>query len=527
MIARSQGVPLFSVIIATYLRGEDIAPTLASVARQSLDDFEVIVVSDGPPAPGLAETVARFDDRFALVSLPERTRSQSAPNTHGWQIASGANIAYLGHDDVWHPDHLLELARVLDDEGVAFAVSGCLYLGPGGAEDAGTWVTGVFAERSSEVGALHFFPPSSIAHRRSLPASVAWSAPATSSLPVDSAFELSAVAAGCVFASTEAITVVKFASAIRYLSYLDVESHEQEEMLELMSRPGDLDAFIAEHVELAKRTGGYLAIRHAQEHEYAPGQLLSRNEGARGIVLSAVQSIPGSVWIPPGDDWRGFDWHGLEMRGSVAIRWSGPSARPRLAVPFTDDEPVHVAVHLAAVPADETLRTLAVRLNRQPVDFSLDLETGDGGAAIRFTAVMPAARPAVIEFDAAPSVESGAARDGCGIALRGIELETAAARRSRYREGETPGPSAAYALVQRDEATADAEGARREAAGLRQELAALSLELQATSSSLVAERNRSAALMASTSWRVSAPLRAVSSAVNSVLGGALRRRRPE
>ena len=85
--------PTFSVVIATFDRGALIESTLESVARQMLDDFEVLVVSDGPPASQLVETVAQFDARFRLLVLDERAGSQYAANNFGWSEATGRYIA--------------------------------------------------------------------------------------------------------------------------------------------------------------------------------------------------------------------------------------------------------------------------------------------------------------------------------------------------------------------------------------------------------------------------------------------------
>ncbi len=195
----SAGTPDFTVIVATYGRGALIAPTLESIARQSLGRFEVLVVSDGPAEPGLAECFGTLDPRFRLVVSPSRTGSQSGPNNLGWSIARGRYVAYLGHDDIWHPDHLLRLAETLEAvPGASFAVAGCLYLGPEGTWDELTWVTGMFDAGDSTAPGTHFFPPSSVAHHRDLPVEVPrWPRAEAISRPVDGQFMIDAFEHGC------------------------------------------------------------------------------------------------------------------------------------------------------------------------------------------------------------------------------------------------------------------------------------------------------------------------------------------
>ena len=117
--------------------------TLESVARQTVDNIEVLVVSDGPAAPGLAATSHVSEDGFSLVECADRCGSQWAPNNYGWLVATGRFIAYLGHDDIWLPGHLAALHDAFEAHPRAdFAASGCIHFGPPGSGDGYSWVTG-------------------------------------------------------------------------------------------------------------------------------------------------------------------------------------------------------------------------------------------------------------------------------------------------------------------------------------------------------------------------------------------------
>ena len=149
----------------TYARGEHIRPTIESVLRQTYSDFELIVVGDGC-ADDTAEVVGSFTSRrVSWYNLEQNTGSQSFPNNVGIAKSAGNWIAYIGHDDIWSPNHLAVLRDVIDaDSDLDFIASGCIYYGP---KDSGVYfVTGMF--NSDRAQFEHFFPPSSLAHRREI-----------------------------------------------------------------------------------------------------------------------------------------------------------------------------------------------------------------------------------------------------------------------------------------------------------------------------------------------------------------------
>ena len=155
--------PFFSIVLATYNRGRHIEPTIASVLRQTFDDFELIVVGDGC-ADDTEQAVTSFrSERISWRNLETNGGSQSFPNNAGIRSARGRWIAYIGHDDIWAPDHLACLRETIArGEATDFAVSGAIYHGPAGS--GVHYVTGMF-ERSA-AALQHFFPPSSLAHLR-------------------------------------------------------------------------------------------------------------------------------------------------------------------------------------------------------------------------------------------------------------------------------------------------------------------------------------------------------------------------
>ena len=51
------------------------------------------------------------------TNLPENAGTQSAPNNAGLDLARGKYVAYLGHDDLWHPWHLAAIVGALERTG--------------------------------------------------------------------------------------------------------------------------------------------------------------------------------------------------------------------------------------------------------------------------------------------------------------------------------------------------------------------------------------------------------------------------
>jgi glycosyltransferase involved in cell wall biosynthesis len=98
--------PIVSVVIATYNWSSVLRFAIASVLAQSFRDFELLVVGDC--CSDDSETVVRSfnDNRVSWHNLEENYGNQFGPNNQGLALACGRYIAYLGHDDLWHPDHL-------------------------------------------------------------------------------------------------------------------------------------------------------------------------------------------------------------------------------------------------------------------------------------------------------------------------------------------------------------------------------------------------------------------------------------
>jgi glycosyltransferase involved in cell wall biosynthesis len=100
--------PLFSVVIPTHNRVIKLQRALRSVAAQSLEDYEVIVVDDGSSddTPAYLESI-RSERCITLRSSPNR--GVSASRNRGVSSAHGEFVVFLDDDDELRPGALAAL----------------------------------------------------------------------------------------------------------------------------------------------------------------------------------------------------------------------------------------------------------------------------------------------------------------------------------------------------------------------------------------------------------------------------------
>lgn len=113
--------PLVSIVMATYHWPEALSCSIPSVLNQTWSHWELLVVGDG--CTDESEQVVRSfaDPRIRWLNRESNSGSQGAPNNLGIAEAHGELIAYLGHDDIWSPDHLQSLVEGYDGSACYFA----------------------------------------------------------------------------------------------------------------------------------------------------------------------------------------------------------------------------------------------------------------------------------------------------------------------------------------------------------------------------------------------------------------------
>jgi glycosyltransferase involved in cell wall biosynthesis len=97
-----------SVIIPVYNGAKYLSATLESVRAQTHDDLELIVVDDGSSDHSV--DVARA---YEAIIVRQHQQGPGAARNLGVKHATGAHIAFLDQDDLWHPDKLRLQLEVL------------------------------------------------------------------------------------------------------------------------------------------------------------------------------------------------------------------------------------------------------------------------------------------------------------------------------------------------------------------------------------------------------------------------------
>ncbi|TXD83340.1 glycosyltransferase family 2 protein [Subsaximicrobium wynnwilliamsii] len=102
--------PLFSIVIPLYNKANEISQTLESVFKQTLKEFEIIIVNDGSTDNSLLE-VQKFEDKRISIFTTENKGVSHARN-FGIEKAKAPLIAFLDADDLWYPHHLENLKQL-------------------------------------------------------------------------------------------------------------------------------------------------------------------------------------------------------------------------------------------------------------------------------------------------------------------------------------------------------------------------------------------------------------------------------
>ncbi len=113
--------PKFSVIVSSHNYQHLIAQTLDSLLAQTYRNFEIIVVDDGSTDRSV-EVVQRYvhnhPRRVSLFQHPGgANRGLAATLRLGAEKAAGDYIAFCEADDLWTPDHLETVVRLIRDHG--------------------------------------------------------------------------------------------------------------------------------------------------------------------------------------------------------------------------------------------------------------------------------------------------------------------------------------------------------------------------------------------------------------------------
>lgn len=128
--------PLISVIIPCYKHEKFVERCLNSVAAQTYDNIEVIIVDDCSPDNSVKKIeqvinskswIAKFDNRTKFYPFNQNQGAHNAIN-HGIKQSTGELIAILNSDDLYHQDRLSRIVEVMQNQDHQFVFSRVQYI---------------------------------------------------------------------------------------------------------------------------------------------------------------------------------------------------------------------------------------------------------------------------------------------------------------------------------------------------------------------------------------------------------------
>lgn len=294
----SETTPLVSVIIATYNWSSVLHYALASAQRQTFANFELLVIGDGCTDDSAAVVESFHDPRFRWTNLPRNSGHQSAANNEGLALARGKWVAYLGHDDLWLPNHLELLLRAVDPAEGDVAFSLTMVIGAPGCD--GRRLFGAF-ERGEYTRGAHL-PPSALLHRKSLIAGCGnWPDYRSTSGSPETDLLTRFFDDGAKFVGLSEVTVFKFPSSWRPSSYQTKSCDEQAHFFERMQHQPNF--LLSELTELA--LAQELLRPHTNtamtppEDDVSPGAMIESFRRNRGLTLDHPEAGPARYVASP------------------------------------------------------------------------------------------------------------------------------------------------------------------------------------------------------------------------------------
>lgn len=104
-------MPKVSVIIPAYNAENTIVETIESIQKQTLPDFEVLVIDDGSKDKTIEVVKQIADPRVQVFAYPNG--GVSVARNRGIEQAKGEFIAFIDNDDLWTEDKLeLQIAAL-------------------------------------------------------------------------------------------------------------------------------------------------------------------------------------------------------------------------------------------------------------------------------------------------------------------------------------------------------------------------------------------------------------------------------
>ncbi len=116
--------PDVTVIMPAYKAMDTIAESIRSVQSQTLQNWELIIVDDGSPDETAQIAIAAAGNDQRITVIQRCNRGPSLARNHGAGLARANILAFLDADDLWAPQRLKGMLRVLaekPDAGIVFS----------------------------------------------------------------------------------------------------------------------------------------------------------------------------------------------------------------------------------------------------------------------------------------------------------------------------------------------------------------------------------------------------------------------
>ncbi|HVV70336.1 MAG TPA: glycosyltransferase family A protein, partial [Verrucomicrobiae bacterium] len=322
--------PRVTVAIPTWNWSKALRCSIPTVLHQTFADFELLVIGDGCTDDS-AEVVASFSDpRIHWHNLPQNIGNQSGPNNAALDLAKGEFIAYLGHDDLWLPDHLESLVKIADQTTADVVAAGILLLGP---KDSGLRMIGGFLPADPSTADPISVPPSALLHRLDAGRAIGgWNPPDDCVLAPDMDFLKRLWEYRRRVACTGRLSVIKINAAWRSNSYITRDTSEHEEWLQRITDEENFRENVLHEIlgTLAAGTLGPLGPILAPPADWPKGWSASQTRRIRGVSGQAVGTEPIKDGVRftaehPGLG-RGFYFPEFPP-DTLSYRWTGPSTQ--------------------------------------------------------------------------------------------------------------------------------------------------------------------------------------------------------
>lgn len=120
-------MPKFTIVTPTFDNGPTLAHAIETVKRQTVTDYEHVIVGDGAvdSAREIARAYAAEDERARFIDNPKGPENGQIHRDAAIRATAGELICYLSDDELWFDDHLETLGELIGDADFAHTMTVC------------------------------------------------------------------------------------------------------------------------------------------------------------------------------------------------------------------------------------------------------------------------------------------------------------------------------------------------------------------------------------------------------------------